>query len=502
VLVVAGTNTAWQEARLQLSSLTSYVERGGKLVLHHPDSAFLSAAQPVLFPDLDAVDGNLGLVLRRDNTNAVVRLTNHDLYWIDQAGDWNKPELLSTNIAHRSYRKRFSLTNYNTIQVASMPIHTSGGASSGGWLLWANGYVAQDITVSQAGTYLFNVSASGTPVLGGWPQMSLKIDGRALDTVTVPTNQLTFYSLSANLTAGTHQLAVSFDNDAYAPPEDRNLFLAQIRWGRDDDNSPGSLLTQPGAVAQERHGKGLVLLDEISWDTESQNATKAGRFACEMLTGLGAAMRLSPALGIQAVTMSNVNVAAYSVSGGIAWLGSNGRIETPVCFTTTGSYTLQVVAGGTAAQGVLPQVGIIVDGVIRTNFFLISTAMTAYNITLSVAAGTHNIGLAFLNDYYAPPEDRNAAFSLLTITPPAPPRITSLTTDPLLHLATLQWEGAAGKPCEVQLASDLLSGFQPVAAVTNNSSVATWQDGGGAWGAPPMSAASPERYYRIRQAGP
>ena len=251
-----------------------------------------------------------------------------------------------------------------------------------------------------------------------------------------------------------------------------------------------------------RRGNGLILLDEVAWDTESQNATKAGRFACELLTGLGVAMRLSPALGIQAVTMSNVNVAAYSVSGGVAWLNSNGRIETTVRFTTSGTYTFQVVAGGTAAQGVLPQVGVVVDGVTRTNFFLTSTAMTPYTLTLSVTAGTHKIGLAFLNDHYAPPEDRNAAFSLLTITPPAPPRITSLTTDPLLHLATLQWEGAAGKPCEVQITSNLLSGFQPVAAVTNNSSVASWQDTGGAWGAPPMSPASPQRYYRIRQTGP
>jgi hypothetical protein len=499
VLVVAGTNAAWQEARQQLSSLTSYVERGGKLLLHHPDSAFLAAAQPVLFPDLDSVDGNLGLVLRRDTTNAAVRLANHDLYWIDQAGDWNKPELLSTNIAHRFFRKRFSLTNYSTIQVASMPIHTSGGASSGGWLLWANGYVAQNISVAQAGTYLFNVSASGTPALGGWPQMSLKIDGRAQDTVTVPTNQLAFYSLSVNLTAGTHQLAISYDNDAYAPPEDRNLFLAQVQWGREDDNSPASLLTQPGAVAQVRRGNGLILLDEITWDTESQNGTKAGRYACELLTGLGAAMRRSPSLGIQAAAMSNVNVNAYSVSGGIAWLGSNGRIETPVRFTTSGTYTFQVVAGGTAAEGVFPQVGLVVDGVNRTNFFLTSTAMTPYTITLSVTAGTHNIGLAFLNDYYAPPEDRNAAFGLLTITPPDSPRITSLTTDSLLHLATLQWEGAAGKPCEVQLTSNIISGFEAVATVTNNSSVASWQDTGGAWGAPPLSPASSQRYYRIRQ---
>ena len=431
-----------------------------------------------------------------------MRLANHDLYWIAQAGDWNQPEVLSTNIAHRFYRKRFSLTNYNTIQVANMPIHTSGSADSGGWWLWSNGYVAQDIAIRQAGTYLFNVSASGTPALGGWPQMSLKIDGRAQDTVTVPTNQLAFYSLSADLTAGTHQLAISFDNDAYAPPEDRNLFLAQILWGRDDDNSPASLLTQPGAVAQVRRGNGLILLDEVCWDAESQNATKAGRFACEMLTGLGAAMQLSPALGIQAVAMSNVNVSAYYISGGVAWLCSNGRIETPVSFTTSGTYTFQVVAGGTAAQGVLPRVGIVVDGVTRTNFFLTTTNMTPYTITLSITAGTHNIGLAFLNDYYAPPEDRNAAFSLLTITLPAAPRITSLGTDPLLHRATLQWEGTAGKPCEVQLASNLLSGFQPVAVVTNDSSVASWQDSGGTWGAPPSSPSAPQRYYRIRQTGP
>ena len=332
--------------------------------------------------------------------------------------------------------------------------------------------------------------------------MSLKIDGRAQDTVTVPTNQLAFYSLSAYLTPGTHQLAVSFDNDAYSPPEDRNLFLAQILWGRDSDNSPTSLLTQPGAVAQVRRGNGLILLDEVCWETESQNATKAGRFACELLTGLGAAARLSPALGIQAVTMSNVNVSAYYVSGGIVWLGSNGRIETPVSFTTPGAYTFQVVAGGTAALGVLPQVAIVVDGVTRPNFFLTSTNMTPYTITLSITAGTHTIGLAFLNDYWAPPDDRNAAFSLLTITPPTVPRLTALDTDPLLHVATLQWEGIAGKTYEVQLASNLLSRFQAVAVVTNNDSVASWQDTGGAWGTPPLRPTSPQRYYRIRQTSP
>ena len=68
----------------------------------------------------------------------------------------------------------------------------------------------------------------------------------------MPTNQLAYYTLAADLAPGMHQLAVSFDNDAYAPPEDRNLFLTQILWGRDDDTNPATLLTRPGAVAQVR----------------------------------------------------------------------------------------------------------------------------------------------------------------------------------------------------------------------------------------------------------
>ena len=49
-------------------------------------------------------------------------------------------------------------------------------------------------------------------------------------------------------------------------------------------------LTQPGAVAQVRRGKGLIVLDEIMWETETQNITKAQRYASTLLTGLGASM--------------------------------------------------------------------------------------------------------------------------------------------------------------------------------------------------------------------
>ena len=504
LLVIGGSNAAWSEATAQLPALASYVDAGGKLLLHRPNAAFIAAAQPVLFPDFDAADAPFGLLLRGTTTNPAVRLTSHDLHWIATAGTWNADEVIATNIAQRHYRKRFTLASYSTIQVENMPIHSGiGGAGTGGWWLWANGYVAQDITVAQSGTYLFNVLAGGTPASGGWPHMTLKIDGYAMDAITVPTNTLAYYTLSADLTAGTHQLAVYFDNDAYAPPEDRNLFLDEIRWGRDIDNSPATLLTRPGAVAQVRRGNGVILLDEICWDTETLNTTKAARFGSTLLTGLGGSFRPAPTLGIEAEAMTNVNVNAYSVYGGIAHLNSNGRIETSVRITTSGSYTFDVIAGGTTALGIFPQVAITVDGVNKTNWFLTTSNMIHYTFTLSLTAGTHNIGLAFLNDANPSGEDRNAYFDRLVITPQTAPLLALAAIDAVAHTTTLQWQTTPGKNYEIQFASSLEgSGWQVLTNVVSAGSVAGWQDTGQFSGIAPLTTNAPKRFYRLRQISP
>ena len=336
--------------------------------------------------------------------------------------------------------------------------------------------------------------------------MSLKIDGLSQDGLTLPTNQLgqvTFYTLSTDLTPGTHQLAVAFDNDAYAPPEDRNLFLDEIRWGRDSDTNAVALLSKPGAVAQVRRGNGLVILDEIAWETETQNAAKAGRYAGSLLTALGASLRLAAGLTLEAEAMRNVNVGAYSAYGGLAHLNSGGRIESTVSVTTAGTYLFEVLAGGTAAQGVLPQVALTVDGVNRTNWFLTTTSTIAYQFRISLTPGTHNLGLAFLNDYYAPPEDRNAWFDRVTIAPEVPPRIAGFYTDLPRHIATVQWEAIPGKSYEVQLSPSLQPpAWQILGTVAPLGNIAAWQDTGALSGAPPFSPSAPRRYYRVRQATP
>jgi hypothetical protein len=256
-------------------------------------------------------------------------------------------------------------------------------------------------------------------------------------------------------------------------------------------------------VAQDRHGSGLVLLDEIAWDTETLNATQAGRYVSKLLTDLGAAFQPASGITISAGTMTNVNVNAYSTSGGIAYVNSNGRIETAMNITASGNYVFTFAAGGTAAVGVLPLVGVTVDGTTRTNLFLISTNLTTYTVTLFLTAGTHAIGLAFLNDYYAPPEDRNAFFSQFNLALAPVLRFSGMNTDAVQHTATLQWGARPGAAYEVQFTPSLFpTSWQPVLTTTSAASIMSWKDDGSLSGAPPLSPAAWQRFYRLRQVSP
>ena len=115
--------------------------------------------------------------------------------------------------------------------------------------------------------------------------------------------------------------------------------------------------------------------------------------------------------------MKNVDVSAYGSSGGIVALNSGGRIETPVRFMASGNYTFEILASGTPAVNVAPIVELRIDGVTRKALSITSRSLNRYYATLSVTAGLRTVALAFTNDYYAPPEDRNVAVDRLTISP-------------------------------------------------------------------------------------
>jgi hypothetical protein len=152
--------------------------------------------------------------------------------------------------------------------------------------------------------------------------------------------------------------------------------------------------------------------------------------------------------------------------------------------------------------GVFPQVAITVNGVNRTNWFLTSTNMTRYVFSIYLSVGTYNLGLAFLNDAWNPPEDRNAAFDRLTLTPESGFRILNCSADPVSRSLAVQWECLPSKPYEVQVCTNLAGApWQVATNFTVPGNVGSWTDTGFA-GAPPLSSAAPQRYYRVRQSGP
>jgi len=499
LVLVAGGSNAWSEAQANLNRLTNYVGNGGTLWLHRPPDSFLGAVGPALFPDV-TWETNLTLpILRSEPTAPPVFITTHDLYWTDDAGAYNRPVVFATNIATRAVRKRFALTNVTTLQVEAMPIKTSGLAIAGGWLLNANGYVAQNITVSQAGSSLFGVLARGTPALGGYPRLSLRIDGVFQDAVSVNSTTWRQFALSASLAAGTHELALAFDNDAYAPPEDRNLYLDEVRYGPDTSPNGVHALTRPGVLAETDLGRGRILLDEVNWEAPGQHAAKAERLLSALLTERGATLQSPVQLRLEAEEMTPVRVSAIATNDGIVWLYSAGWLQRSVRFNEAGTYHFEITGLGVPAQGVYPRVELRIDDAVRGTVDITSPTLATFTLVTNVTAGTHTVALAFVNDFYAPPEDRNLGLDWLVIRPEPRPEILNARFSSNPTQLELAWTASPGRSYDVESRADLSTGaWTPLGTNQAAGTVAIWTDNGSVSGSPPGGAARPQGHYRIR----
>jgi hypothetical protein len=493
LVIIGGGSNSWNAAIAGMPSLASYVEAGGKLVLHKPSDAFLAAARQNLLPGLDAAVNASFPILAASNSQTFLR--NHDLFWLNDAGTWDRPAALSTNIVQRVYRKQFNLDSFRTIPVKTMPFHSAGIAIADGWSFFVNGYASQNLSVTQAGPYLFGVVARGTPALGIAPRVVLRIDGQSKDSASVMSNSWGLYTLTAELPEGSHELALAFDNDGYAPPEDRNLYLKEVRYGPDSESNGPVLLTHPGAIAQFKRGKGTILLDEICWENEGINAVKAGRLASSLLGAMGASFRQPSGLRIGAPDMKPVGLNAGATNGNTVWLYSSGRLETTVRFAGAGQYYFEIEAFGTPASGVYPKVELRIDGVVKGSFFASSKTATAYTLKTQISAGNRIVALAFVNDLYAAPEDRNLALNGLIVYQDPPVRIAALNIKPSPVAAKIIWESVAGKTYDVEWTDDLgMASWQTAGTATSSGSAASWDEGQSILSDPHFR----QRFYRIK----
>jgi hypothetical protein len=177
---------------------------------------------------------------------------------------------------------------------------------------------------------------------------------------------------------------------------------------RDDTVDRVHLLTQPAALAAAPRGRGLVVIDQLRWDTEEDNARKAARYAGALLTELGGNFAVRHGVTLECERMTpQAGMPFFSNQGSQAALACNGYVETAIEVAASRSYTLELLASGTPVESVYPLVDITVDGTSVGRIQLMSGRLRPYRLNVDLTAGTHVLRLWFINDLNKAGEDRN-----------------------------------------------------------------------------------------------
>ena len=103
----------------------------------------------------------------------------------------------------------------------------------------------------------------------------------------------------------------------------------------------------------------------------------------------------------------------YTSGGWNLW--SNGYIENSVNLVTSGAYSFDVVAKGDYAGGAWPNMELRIDQAKIASAPVDSNTWKTFSLSGIIPAGIHNVAIAFTNDYYNPPEDRNLYIDNVTI---------------------------------------------------------------------------------------
>lgn len=271
------------------------------------------------------------------------------------------------------------------------------------------GAAHSQVELPETGTYIVGIRAMGTPCRGIYPRARITVDGARLGTVAIADEQWRTYTAFGPVAKGTHKVSVAFINDGSDPPrEDRNLHVDKVLIARDDGPTGVHFLTTPPAVACKSLGKGLVVIDQLRWDTEERNARKAARYACGLLTALGGDFAARHGVAIECEAMTPSEMPHFHKRGSFVSQGCNGFVRTEITVAETGRYTLEVGASGTEAGGAFPHLNVLVDGKKVGDVQLTSGAWRPYPLAVDLAEGTHTLALEFDNDRHIPGvADRN-----------------------------------------------------------------------------------------------
>ena len=110
---------------------------------------------------------------------------------------------------------------------------STGNRTEDGWALWENGYISDYFRVYEDGNYSVSILAKGTGLKGVYPAITLRL-GALKHEWQINSTDWAVYTWEGRMTSGRHEVRISFDNDDYIPPEDRNLFIKDVTIKKSD----------------------------------------------------------------------------------------------------------------------------------------------------------------------------------------------------------------------------------------------------------------------------
>ncbi|MDH7571029.1 MAG: carbohydrate-binding domain-containing protein, partial [Armatimonadota bacterium] len=409
-LVAQGKVEALLQARAEVESL---LRRGGAVLLHRPTREALAALRPLHGSGV-VPRPHHGPVLLAEGGLFAGAFAREDLYWLGvHAGVSWATTPLATDVAEFAFFP--SLDESRAVVYDARAMRAEGafaGVNDAGAYLASSGTITGEIEVPQSGAYVLGLVARSTPAAGVFAAASVALGGtprRPLGTITTASREWDTYTLPVRLPAGRYPLVIAFINDAQIGGEDRNFYLQKVLLApASGTEATVTTATVPPALCLLPERKGRFYVDSIRWDTEEANAVKAARFACALLSALGGELEERVGVSVEAESMEpSPGMPHFRRTGTAALLAANGYIETEISVARAGTYRLEVIAQGTAAQGVYPLVEVWLDDQKVGTAQLLSGTWRAYPLSAQLSAGKHRLRLAFVNDLNREGEDRN-----------------------------------------------------------------------------------------------
>ncbi len=419
LMIICGSGA---EITAQQGKIRSWIEGGGSAIFQSLTPADMEKLNAI-FPKSAALQSHRGHVRwlnRADPLTAAC--TWESLNWLGKHEDSSEERTpLADGVADYALVSRGLIgAGIQQLNASEMAYDKKNAQTDGQQLtFFTDGSATQDIRIPEDGRYGISVTAKGDPAAGLWPLMEVAVDGEVADVLSVPSRKWMTLTAPCELKRGAHTLKLSFINDFYAPPEDRNLHVKQVAVVRMPAGAEGFVaLSRPAFLVKFDIGKGRAVVDEIAWPTESRNTRKALQYAQTLLTALGADFEDARGDLLGSDEMQEAKGAfsgQFSRAADHVTLASNGHVVVRAKFARGGRYTFELVARGTPLDNVYPLVDVLVDDAKVGTIELRSEEWRPYWLQTDVAEGRHEIKLVFTNDAYRPPQDRNLCLQKLLI---------------------------------------------------------------------------------------